>query len=233
MACIYIRYIDRHRVRTAHRETLCLHCFFVAGAESLVKAGGFNLSQELHEHLESAVSTLAHHCYTERRSRLVVAVGADRLAFSGTGQTTYRVHSYERCVTLNTREGLKHVLCFWAQQSVLTVAQLLRVRDKRPRTDKDRHRLLRRTVPLTVRLTDGGRVFGAGSRPLLVKMVGQSPSCKESRADKLMQNHLRDRGTCPVSFMCREFQRQGRDRKRTVQRKADPLGLYLIWIQLI
>lgn len=42
------------------------------------------------------------------------------------------------------------------------------------------------------RLTDGSRVFGAGSRPLLVKMVVQVPSCKESRADKLMDNHSRD-----------------------------------------
>lgn len=42
-------------------------------------------------------------------------------------------------------------------------------------------------VVLTTGLTDGGGVFGAGSRPLLVKVVVQVPSCGESRADKLME----------------------------------------------
>lgn len=59
----------------------------------------------------SAVSTVAHHCFTGRRSstfgsRLVVVVGgggADRLALSG-GQARQLSawHSYERWVTLNT-----------------------------------------------------------------------------------------------------------------------------------
>lgn len=62
----------------------------------------------------------------------------------------------------------------------------------RPRTQSAAHRHLYWTVLLTTWLTDGSRVFGAGSRPLLVKMVEQVPSCKESRADKLMDNHSRD-----------------------------------------
>lgn len=35
---------------------------------------------------------------------------------------------------------------------------------------------------LTTGLTRGGRAFGAGGRPLLVKMVVQVPGCGESRA---------------------------------------------------
>lgn len=78
----------------------------------------------------------------------------------------------------------------------------------------------RRTPPPPTRLTDGGRVFGAGSRALLlVKMVEQVPSCKESRADKLMDNHSRD-GRRVSAFVSE------RDRKReTGQEKTVPAGV--------
>lgn len=105
--------------------------------------------------------------------------------------------------------------CVQCHRAVLRMAQLLSERRATGRhthnkTDRQggseavkpagqpaaRRRRLRRAVLLTTRLTDGSRVFGAGSRPLLVKMVVQVPSCKESRADKLMDNHSRDTELC-------------------------------------
>ena len=81
------------------------------------------------------------------------------------------------------------------------------------------------TALLTTRLTDGGRVHGAGSRPLLVKMVVQVPGCKESRADKLTDKPLETREACRVSIcVSRETdsgetgQRDGQWRDRTERR---------------
>lgn len=79
---------------------------------------------------------------------------------------------------------------------------------------------LRRAALLTRTLTDGGRVFGAGSRPLLVKMVVQVPSCEESRADKLMGQPLqRQRAMCRVSTRVNKRQRRRTERDRERSRK--------------
>lgn len=50
---------------------------------------------------------------------------------------------------------------------------------------QDRHTPLPEV--LTTGLTGGGGAFGAGGRPLLVKMVVQVPGCGESRAHTLME----------------------------------------------
>lgn len=137
------------------------------------------------------------------------------------GQTTLSSLSYERCVNLNTTTCLitNTHRCMLPRCGVESGTSALRVEDSGPSYQQQdrqvtwqrgrqfdqaaRHRCrLRLTVPLTARLTDGSRVFGAGSRPLLVKMVVQVPSCEESRADKLMDNHSRDTELCRCKHLC-------------------------------
>lgn len=82
------------------------------------------------------------------------------------------------CASQWDHEGFKHKsACCRGGRSVESAGQ-------------DRH-----TPPpevLTTGLTRGGGAFGAGGRPLLVKMVVQDPSCEESRAHTLMEKHWRD-----------------------------------------
>lgn len=135
------------------------------------------------------------------------------------GQTTLSSLSYERCVNLNTTTCLimNTRQCMLPRCDVESGISALRVEDSRPsyqqqdrqvtwqqgrQFDQAARRHLRSTVPLAARLTDGSRVFGAGSRPLLVKMVVQVPSCEESRADKLMDNDSRDTELCRCKHLC-------------------------------
>lgn len=87
-------------------------------------------------------------------------------------------------------------------------------------------------VLLTTRLTDGSRVFGAGSTPLLVKRMLQVPSCEESRANKLMDDHSRDtESVCRVSICVRKetvletAEREEMDRK---EKTAFPPGIIFL-----